>query len=98
MVPKTNALSIRPQGQLRDATHAACKAKIPNFEAALGFAVFIDVCKFLVLIERLAWIAARYAKMIWQVDRAIKSGHPESNQGPSDYCKNLQSDALPTEL
>ena len=27
-----------------------------------------------------------------------KSGHPESNQGPSDFCNNLQSDALPTEL
>jgi len=26
------------------------------------------------------------------------SGHPESNQGPSDSCKLLQSDALPTEL
>ena len=26
------------------------------------------------------------------------SGHPESNQGPSDRCMNLQSDALPTEL
>ena len=30
-------------------------------------------------------------------DEAI-SGHPESNQGPSDSCKSLQSDALPTEL
>ena len=29
---------------------------------------------------------------------ATKSGHPESNQGPSDGCMNLQSDALPTEL
>ena len=29
---------------------------------------------------------------------ADKSGHPESNQGPSDGCKSLQSDALPTEL
>ena len=28
----------------------------------------------------------------------MKSGHPESNQGPSDCCMNLQSDALPTEL
>ena len=27
-----------------------------------------------------------------------KSGDPESNQGPSDFCKLLQSDALPTEL
>ena len=27
-----------------------------------------------------------------------KSGHPESNQGPSDCCSDLQSDALPTEL
>ena len=27
-----------------------------------------------------------------------RSGHPESNQGPSDCCKSLQSDALPTEL
>lgn len=27
-----------------------------------------------------------------------KSGHPESNQGPSDCCRSLQSDALPTEL
>ena len=27
-----------------------------------------------------------------------KSGHPESNQGPSDCCNTLQSDALPTEL
>ena len=27
-----------------------------------------------------------------------KSGHPESNQGPSDFCNALQSDALPTEL
>ena len=27
-----------------------------------------------------------------------KSGHPESNQGPSDCCNDLQSDALPTEL
>ena len=27
-----------------------------------------------------------------------KSGHPESNQGPSDCCMCLQSDALPTEL
>ena len=27
-----------------------------------------------------------------------KSGHPESNQGPSDCCRRLQSDALPTEL
>lgn len=26
------------------------------------------------------------------------SGHPESNQGPSDHCNMLQSDALPTEL
>jgi hypothetical protein len=26
------------------------------------------------------------------------SGHPESNQGPSDCCIHLQSDALPTEL
>jgi hypothetical protein len=26
------------------------------------------------------------------------SGHPESNQGPSDCCMRLQSDALPTEL
>ena len=26
------------------------------------------------------------------------SGHPESNQGPSDCCRTLQSDALPTEL
>jgi hypothetical protein len=26
------------------------------------------------------------------------SGHPESNQGPSDCCRRLQSDALPTEL
>ena len=27
-----------------------------------------------------------------------QSGHPESNQGPSDCCSTLQSDALPTEL
>ena len=27
-----------------------------------------------------------------------KSGHPESNQGPSDSCNTLQSHALPTEL
>ena len=27
-----------------------------------------------------------------------KSGDPESNQGPSDCCRCLQSDALPTEL
>ena len=27
-----------------------------------------------------------------------KSGDPESNQGPSDGCRSLQSDALPTEL
>ena len=27
-----------------------------------------------------------------------KSGHPASNQGPSDCCSTLQSDALPTEL
>ena len=27
-----------------------------------------------------------------------KSVHPESNQGPSDCCNILQSDALPTEL
>ena len=27
-----------------------------------------------------------------------KSGRPESNQGPSDCCRFLQSDALPTEL
>ena len=26
------------------------------------------------------------------------SGHPQSNQGPSDSCNSLQSDALPTEL
>ena len=26
------------------------------------------------------------------------SGDPESNQGPSDCCRHLQSDALPTEL
>ena len=26
------------------------------------------------------------------------SGHPVSNQGPSDCCRRLQSDALPTEL
>ena len=39
------------------------------------------------------------------IDRALlakgrqrKSGHPESNQGPSDFCESLQSDALPTEL
>ena len=31
-------------------------------------------------------------------DLASKSGHPESNQGPSDCCSTLQSDALPTEL
>ena len=30
--------------------------------------------------------------------RHIKSGRPESNQGPSDCCRFLQSDALPTEL
>ena len=36
--------------------------------------------------------AAR-AKGKWQ-----KSGHPESNQGPSDSCNTLQSDAPPTEL
>ena len=28
----------------------------------------------------------------------LKSAHPESNQGPSDYCMRLQSDALPTDL
>ena len=33
-----------------------------------------------------------------EIARKRKSGHPESNQGPSDYCENLQSDALPTEL
>ena len=27
-----------------------------------------------------------------------KSGDPESNQGPSDRCRNQQPDALPTEL
>ena len=26
------------------------------------------------------------------------SGDPELNPGPSDFCKLLQSDALPTEL
>ena len=31
-------------------------------------------------------------------ERCPKSGHPESNQGPSDRCTSLQSDALPTEL
>ena len=30
--------------------------------------------------------------------KSRKSGHPESNQGPSDGCECLQSDALPTEL
>ena len=30
--------------------------------------------------------------------RNARSGHPESNQGQSDGCKFLQSDALPTEL
>jgi hypothetical protein len=29
---------------------------------------------------------------------SMQSGHPESNQGPSDGCMDLQSDALPTEL
>ena len=28
----------------------------------------------------------------------LKSAHPESNQGPSDYCMRPQSDALPTDL
>ena len=32
------------------------------------------------------------------INKLLKSGHPESNQGPSDHCMNLQSDALPTEL
>ena len=33
------------------------------------------------------------------IDRVKKtSGDPESNQGPSDICTILQSDALPTEL
>ena len=31
--------------------------------------------------------------MLWKT-----SGDPECNQGPSDSCKALQSDALPTEL
>ena len=31
-------------------------------------------------------------------EKVKKSGHPESNQGPSDCCSTLQSDALPTEL
>ena len=30
--------------------------------------------------------------------RSSESGDPESSQGPSDCCKYLQSDALPTEL
>ena len=36
----------------------------------------------------------------WQPELATfpKPGHPESNQGPSDHCLILQSDALPTEL
>ena len=33
-----------------------------------------------------------------RVINSLPSGHPESNQGPSDICKCLQSDALPTEL
>ena len=71
---------------------------ILKFEVALGFAVSIELCKFLVLTWRLACVGSCLANMIWQVGRAKESGHPESNQGPSDYCKNLQSDALPTEL
>ena len=30
--------------------------------------------------------------------RRMPPGHPETNQGPSDSCKGLTSDALPTEL
>ena len=43
----------------------------------------------------------RLRRALLQAPRLIrmqKSGHPESNQGPSDFCNNLQSDALPTEL
>ena len=40
----------------------------------------------------------RRAKCIARGFGKRKSGHPESNQGPSDSCKALQSDALPTEL
>ena len=36
--------------------------------------------------------------MSWLRKSQCKSGHPESNQGPSDSCKALQADALPTEL
>jgi hypothetical protein len=34
----------------------------------------------------------------WASTPQKMSGRPESNQGPSDRCKVLQSDALPTEL
>ena len=34
----------------------------------------------------------------WASTTQKMSGHPESNRGPSDHCKVLQSDALPTEL
>ena len=43
--------------------------------------------------------AAKKAKeQAAQKTRGEKSVHPESNQGPSDCCSILQSDALPTEL
>ena len=40
-----------------------------------------------------------FASLVLQPGRVFQiSGHPESNQGPSDCCRRLQSDALPTEL
>ena len=37
-------------------------------------------------------------RLVTTTTQHAKSGHPESNQGPSDYCVFLQSDALPAEL
>ena len=45
-----------------------------------------------------ASVCARVCMYVRVPDMNEKSGHPESNQGPSDSCMILQSDALPTEL
>ena len=50
--------------------------------------------------------SARQLALLWEAPDSLAlracnnkiSGHPESNQGPSDSCISLQSDALPTEL
>ena len=43
-------------------------------------------------------LAPQWRQAVVAQSKIEKSGHPESNQGPSDCCSTLQSDALPTEL